>query len=217
MIRKRFIKRRQPTIFIKANHQIRFPQVRVLTEFGEMLGIMPVHEALSQAQAAGKDLVLVTEKAEPPITKIIDLAKHKYQVQQKESENRKKSRSQDLKEVQFTPFIGEGDFQTKLRRIVEFLTRGDKVRISIEFRNPRQMAKKEFGYEIIRNVISATAEIGVVEVQPQFQGKKLVAQLMPGKKKVKSESAKPAEAKPEAKTEPETEQPDTASDNQVTK
>lgn len=150
-----------------------------------MLGIMPIHQALSQAQAAGKDLVLVTEKANPPITKIIDLAKHKYQVQQKEAENRKKSKSQDLKEIQFTPFIGEGDFQTKLRRITEFLTRGDKVRLSIEFKNGRQLAKKDFGFEIMKNIFAATEEIATIELQPQFQGKKLVAQLMPSKKKAK--------------------------------
>lgn len=185
MIRKRFIKRRVPTVFIKANHQIRFPEVRVLDERGEMLGIMPISQALTEAQTAGKDLVLVTEKAEPPITKIIDLAKYKYQVQQREAENRKKSKSQDLKEMHFSPFIGEGDFQTKLRRIVEFLTRGDKVRLTIEFRNPRQLAKKDFGYEILKNVFSATAEISTIELQPQFQGKKLVAQLMPSKKKAK--------------------------------
>jgi translation initiation factor IF-3 len=182
VIRRRPTKRPQTNIFVKANHAIRFPEVRVLSEHGDMLGVMPIAEAQQMAVNSDKDLVLLTEKAEPPIVKIIDLAKHKYQMQQKQAESRKKARNQDIKEVQFSPFIGEGDFQTKLRKVTEFLTRGDKVRVTVDFKRGRTITKKEFGFEVLNKVFAATADISVIETQPQFFGKKLQAQLMPGKK-----------------------------------
>jgi translation initiation factor IF-3 len=182
VIRKRFIKRPTRQLAFKANHQIRFPEVRVLSEHGEMVGIMPTSEALRQAQDQNKDLVLVTEKAKPPIVKIIELAKYKYQLQQRESENRKKSRVQDIKELQFSPFIGEGDLQVRLRRIDEFLTRGDKVRLIVDFKKGRQMSKQEFGHDLLKRIFEVTGDAAVVEIQPQLIGKKLMAQLMPNKK-----------------------------------
>lgn len=187
MIRKRPTKR-QPKIFVKANHMIRFPEVRVLAERGEQLGIMPIQEAQRRAQEEEKDLVLVTEKAQPPIVKIIELAKYKYQLQQKEAESRKKARSLETKEVRFSPFIGEGDYQTKLKKVTEYLEDGDKVRLTIEFKG-RLITKKEFGDEIIARIFADTAEIGTVEIRPQMLGKKVMAQLMPvkGKKKEPSE------------------------------
>lgn len=180
MIRKRPVKR-QPKVFIPANHQIRVPEVRVLDEYGEMLGIMPTREALSRAQDAEKDLVLVTDKSQPPIAKIIELAKFKYQLQQKEAESRKKARTQKTKEIVLTPFIGEADFQTRLRRVKEFIEKGDKVRLTVEFKG-RQNSKKEFGYETLNRLFAETAEIAVIEIQPQLMGRKLMAQIMPAKK-----------------------------------
>jgi len=161
---------------------IRFPEVRVLTERGEMMGVLPIQEALNKARDEGKDLVLVTEKSQPPITKIIDLAKFKYQLQQKEAESRKKARNQDTKEVRFSPFVGEGDYQTKLRKVQEFLTDGDKVRISIEFKG-RLITKREFGDAVIKRIFADTQDLGTVEIQPQMLGKKILTQLMPIKKK----------------------------------
>ncbi len=181
MIRKRPT-RHQPKVFIQANHNIRVPEVRVLTERGEMLGVMPTREALTQAQDEGKDLVLVTEKSTPPIVKIIDLAKYKYQLQQKQAEGRKKARSQETKEVRITPFIGEGDYQTKLRKIIDFLEDGDKVRITMEFKG-RLITKKEFGEEIFARIFTNTSELATIEIAPQMIGKKIMAQLMPSKKK----------------------------------
>ncbi len=182
VIRKRLIKKRPTALYITVNHHIRFPEVRVLSERGDMVGIMPTSQALAQAQAESKDLVLVTEKSQPPIVKIIELAKYKYQLQQRESENRKKSRTQDLKELQFSPFIGEADLQTKLKRVFEFIERGDKVRLTVDFKKGRQITKKEYGFELLQRVFALTSEVAVVEIQPQFMGKKLIAQLMPAKK-----------------------------------
>lgn len=167
---------------VTANHMIRVPQVRVLSERGEALGVMTTSEAIHRARDEEKDLVLVTEKATPPIAKIIELAKYKYQLQQKEAESRKKARSQETKEVRFTPFIGEGDFQTKLRKVTEYLTKGDKVRLTMEFRG-RLITKKEFGDEVFGKVFDATKEIATIEIPVQQMGKKIIAQLMPTKKK----------------------------------
>jgi len=181
VIRKRPTKR-QPKVFIKANQLIRVPEVRVLTEYGEMIGVMSTRDALNRAEQEEKDLVLVTENAKPPICKIIDLAKYKYQLQQKQAEGRKKARNQETKEIRLTPFIGEGDFQTRLKRIIEFLTKGDKVRLSIEFRG-REITKREFGDSILQKIFDETKEIAVVEIRPQLLGKKMMAQLMPIKTK----------------------------------
>lgn len=167
---------------VPVNRQIRFPQVRVLTEQGEAIGIMTPDEALAQAKAADKDLVLITASAKPPVVKIIDLAKFKYQQQQRQSQQRKKQKAQELKEVWFKPFIAQGDFETRLRRVERFLNKGYKVRIGVDFSRGRVITKKEFGYEMMDKIFAATTEIAKVELEPKFMGKKLVAQLLPAKK-----------------------------------
>jgi translation initiation factor IF-3 len=169
-----------------ANHRIRYPEVRVLDDHGEQLGIMSTKDALLMAQEAGKDLVLVTEQAKPPVTKIIELTKYKYQEQQKAAANRKNARRQDIKEVRFTPFMGQSDFEQRLRKVEAFLTKGDKVRLSLMFKG-RAITKKEFGYEMFGKIIAATAEYSKVELEPKLLGKKLMAQLIPAGKKVTNE------------------------------
>ncbi|HEX7017332.1 MAG TPA: translation initiation factor IF-3, partial [Patescibacteria group bacterium] len=165
---------------IIANHRIRFPEVRVLSDRGEQLGVMSSQEAMIKAQTAGKDLVLLSEAAKPPVVKIIELAKFKYQKQQKDAESRKKSKKQDLKEVRFTPFMGEADFQSRLKKVVTFLEKGDKVRLSLMFKG-RAITKKEFGYDRMNEIIAQTEEISTVEMAPKLMGNKLIAQLMPSK------------------------------------
>lgn len=169
--------------FVKANRNIRVPQVRVLSEHGEMIGVMDTRDAQQKAFEQEKDLVLVTENANPPIAKIIDLAKYKYQLQQKKAESRKKARKQDLKEIRFTPFIGEADFETRLRKIKKFLEKGDKVRITVEFKRGRQMSKKEFGFDTFDRVFAATEELADIEIKPKMVGPRLMAQISPKKKK----------------------------------
>jgi translation initiation factor IF-3 len=182
MIRKSFAPTpRRHDDHVIANHRIRFPEVRVLDEHGEFVGVMPSRDAQFRAQEAGKDLVLVTEKAQPPVVKIIDLAKFKYQQQQKEAEGRKKSRKQDIKGVRFSPFMGDNDFESRLKKTIGFLEKGDKVRLMLQFKG-RAITKKEFGFDIITRVIEATAEISQVEIAPKLMGKQLMAQLTPVKK-----------------------------------
>lgn len=146
---------------------------------------MSAAEALQEAQKAGTDLVLITDVAQPPVVKIIELSKHKYQLQQKQSADRKKAKIQEIKEVRFGPFMGEQDFESRLKRVKEFLEKGHKVRLALMFRG-REITKKEFGYEVFQNVISRTATGATVEMAPKMLGRKLMAQLSPVKKKKKT-------------------------------
>lgn len=166
---------------IAHNQYIRALEVRVIDEKGGQVGVMSTDEAISKAKEDDKDLVLVTAQANPPVAKIIELAKYKYQLQQKEAASRKKAKAQDIQEVRFSPFMGEGDFESRLKKVKHFLTKGDKVRLSLLFKG-RAITKKEFGYNLFEDVIEKTQEIAEVEMQPKLMGKKLIAQLMPRKK-----------------------------------
>lgn len=168
--------------FIQANHHIRFPQVRVIAERGETLGVMTSQEALLKAREADKDLVVVTDKAQPPVVKIIELSKFKYQLQQKQAEQRKSAKGQELKEVRFTPFMGDQDFETRLKKVIGFLEKGNKVRLSLMFKG-RSITKKETGFEVFDRIIDRTKELAKLEIEPKLLGKKLIAQLTPEKKK----------------------------------
>ena len=164
------------------NERISAQEMRVLNEFGEMIGILSKSEAIEKAREVEKDLVLINETAKPAIAKIIDLAKFKYQEQQKDAKSRKKSKAQDIKEVRFTPFMGAGDFESRLKKVKTFLEKGDKVRLTLQFKG-REITKKEFGYEMFNKVFLATTETATVEMKPKLMGKKLLAQLMPTKSK----------------------------------
>jgi len=183
MIRRRPTKRKpEQRVFVVANHKIRASEVRALSEFGEMLGVISLQEAMAKAKELDKDVILINDKQDPPIVQIMDIAKYKYKQQQKQSEGRKKAKAQDTKEVRFTPFMSEGDFQSRLKKVIGFLEKGDKVRLSLQFKG-RAITKKEFGYDQFNRVIKATQEVGAVEITPKMMGNKLMAQLMPTKKK----------------------------------
>lgn len=166
--------------YIVANHQIKFPEIRVLNDQGEMIGVMQPRKALELAQEEHKDLVLVTKEANPPVAKIIELSKFKYQQQRKEAKARKKNRAQDIKELRFTMFMGEGDVEIRKKRIREFLEGGHKVRLSLQFKG-RQIVKKEFAYELFNQVINEVVEteLGKIEMEPKINGRKLIAQITP--------------------------------------
>jgi len=181
VIQKRYQSRKKRE-FVKANHNIRFPEVRVLSERGEAVGMMSSQEALNMAQKEGLDLVLITEHAKPPVVKIIELSKHKYQLKQKRSVNRKSAKAQELKEVRFSPFMADGDFEARLKKVIAFLDRGDKVRLNLLFKG-RAITKKEFGFDLFDKIIKRTEEIAVIEMKPKMLGRKLIAQLSPSAKK----------------------------------
>lgn len=169
-------------VFVVANRQIHFPQLRVMDETGTALGIMSLQEAQEKAWAQEKDLVLVTDKAEPPIAKIIELSKYKFKLSQKQADERKKNRIQDIKEIRLKPFIGENDLQAKLRKATDFIKHNDKVRLSMELRG-RAITKQDLAHEVLNRFVSEMAEIAQVEVEPKLIGKKIQLQLMPKRKK----------------------------------
>lgn len=185
MIKKRYTKNKFDQVYVKANHQVHFPEVRALSETGEFLGIMSSREALEMALNQEKDLVLVTEKSNPPVVKIIELSKYKYQLQKKAADNRKKAKVQDLKEVRFSPFIDENDYQAKLKKVREFLSDDNKVKLTLMFKG-RQIVRQDLGREVIDRVCQDAAEFGKVTVEPKLLGKKLQAQLDPVKKSSKA-------------------------------
>ncbi len=164
---------------IIANQAIRHPKVRVIDERGEQIGIMPTKEALDKAREEEKDLILITDDAQPPVTKLIELSKYKYRLQQKEAEQRKSARQQETKGVRLTPFIEEADFQTRLRQVKRFLKDGDKVRVEVDFRRGRQRNKKEFGFENFERIIEATKDEAELEIEPKSIGTKIMMQLRP--------------------------------------
>ena len=125
--------------YFKLNHQITAPEVRLIDEDGKLIGVVPIAEAQTQSAEAELDLVEIAPKALPPVVKMIDFAKFKYMEAKKEALAKKKTRETELKEVRFSPFIGEGDFDTRIKRAKEFLKRGDLVKVTVKFKG-RQMA-----------------------------------------------------------------------------
>jgi len=167
---------------IVANKAIRFPEVRVIDAQGQQLGVMSSREALEEAHRQGKDMVLITAQAQPPVVKIIELSKYKYRLQQKEAEQRKSARQQEIKGVRLTPFIEEADFQTRLRQVKRFLKDGDKVRVEADFKRGRQRSKKEFGFRNFERIIEEVGDQAEVEIAPKSIGTKIMMQLTPTKK-----------------------------------
>lgn len=154
---------------------------------GKQLGIFTSEEALSKAEELGLDLVEIAPQATPPVVKIIDFAKFRYQEEKREKEARKKEkRGSEQKEVWFTPFMGENDYEVRLLKVKDFLTEGHKVRIVVKFTGS-QMAHREFGYQMTTRVTNDTKEMAGIDQIPKFLGKQLIMTLTPVKKKIVNE------------------------------
>jgi translation initiation factor IF-3 len=172
---KRFNKKQEPRIPI--NHYIKYPEVRVTGSDGEQLGIMSKDRAVGLAKDQGLDLVLVTERADPPVCKIIEFGKHQYEQKKREKERAKQARANrvDIHEIQFRPMIGQGDMDVKFKKIREFIEDGDKVKIMIRFRG-REMAHKDNGFAICDKILSSI-ENSEWETKPSFAGNRLLGVL----------------------------------------
>ena len=160
------------------NDQIRDKEVRVIGENGEQLGIMSSKEALQLAEEAGVDLVKIAPTAKPPVCKIVDYGKYRYELARKEKEARKKQKTVDVKELRLSPSIDTHDVQVKVKKANEFLKDGDKVKISIRFRG-REIGHSKVGMQIMEDFAKATEEFGTVDKQPKMEGKSLVMFLAP--------------------------------------
>ena len=134
------------------------------------------------AENAGLDLVEISPNAEPPVCKIMDFGKYKYEQQKRESEARKKQKIIEIKEIKFRPGTEEGDYQVKLRNLVRFLSDGDRAKVSLRFRG-REMAHQELGMELLKRVEADLLEYGSVEQHPKMEGRQLIMVIAPKKKK----------------------------------
>ena len=166
------------------------------------MGIKTLPDALSLARELDLDLVEVAPLANPPVCRIMDYGKFRYEESQKAKESRKKATHISIKEVKFRPKIGVGDFDTKVRHIVEFLNEGHKVKVTLQFRG-REMAHPELGSKVLHKVADQIADVGKIEAHPRQDGRNMTMVLAPEKKVVPKKSASEAadEASPEAPAE----------------
>ncbi len=165
---------------LKINEQIRARQVRLIDGDGQQQGIVDVKEALQQAKDADLDLVLVGETAQPPVAKMMDYGKYRYELQQQAKEARKRSRQQEMKAIKFRVKIDNHDYETKVNHVRRFLKGGHKVKITIMFRG-RERTHPELGQEILNRVAQDVAELAVVESAPSIAGMDMNMVLGPSK------------------------------------
>lgn len=168
---------------VRVNEMIRAPQVRVIDEDGEQVGIMTPRDAMQVASERGLDLVEVADKAVPPVCRIMDYGKYKYQQSKRAKISKKHQHIITVKEIKYRPKIDDHDFDFKTNHVREFLQEGNKVKITIMFRG-RELAHPEFGHEILLRVVEATKDIGQPESDPartRLEGRNMIVILSPTK------------------------------------
>ena len=160
------------------NEEIRDKEVRVIDTDGTMLGVMPTEKALELATEKKLDLVNISPNAKPPVCKILDYGKYRYELQKKEKEARKKQKTTQVKEIRLSTFIEEHDMQVKANTASKFLKDGDKVKVSLRFRG-RERDYKDKGMAVMQSFAEIVSEVGVVEKKPVFEGRSLTMVLGP--------------------------------------
>ncbi|MCE5231742.1 MAG: translation initiation factor IF-3 [Xanthomonadaceae bacterium] len=165
----------------RRNHEIRVPRVRVIGADGEQVGILSRDEALRMAEEAGMDLVEIQPNAEPPVCRVMDFGKFKFEQQKKAQAAKKKQKQVEIKELKFRPTTDIGDYQIKLRNMLRFLEEGDKVKVTIRFRG-REMSHQELGHNLAQRIQADVGEEGVVEQFPRLEGRQMVMMIAPKKK-----------------------------------
>lgn len=171
---------------MRVNEEIRAPRVRVIGASGEQIGIMPTREALHRAQDAGLDLVEVVADSNPPVCKIINFGKFRYDQTKREKESKKQRTQSKVKEIKLKPNIDIHDYETKLRHAKEFLEEGNKVKVTLTFRG-REMAHKELGMKLLDRVIKDLEEVATCESPLSMLGRNAQIVMAPGAKKKKGQ------------------------------
>jgi len=166
----------------RINDRIRVPQIRLINYTGEQVGVVALEQALAMADEVGLDLVEIAPDANPPVCKIMDFGKYKYEMAQKAREARQNQTHIVVKEVRLTPKIEDHDYQTKRNQIEKFLKGGDKVKITMKFRG-REQARPEMGYKLLQRLSEEVAEFAFVEFAPKQEGRNMTMVLGPTKKK----------------------------------
>ncbi|HUA78334.1 MAG TPA: translation initiation factor IF-3 [Acetobacteraceae bacterium] len=162
----------------RVNDEIRAEKVRLIDEAGEMQGIVSLREALNRAFATGLDLLEISPNADPPVVKILDFGKFKYDQQKKRNEARKKQKVIEIKEIKVRPNIDENDYQVKLRAMKSFIGEGDKVKVTLRFRG-REMAHQELGVKVLERIRTDMDPDSKVEQMPRMENRQMVMVLTP--------------------------------------
>ena len=160
------------------NERIRSPEIRLIGADGENIGVVTPSRAMMLAEEAGLDLVEISPNAEPPVCKIMDFGKFKYETQKREAEARKKQKIIEIKEIKFRPGTDDHDYNVKMKAVQKFLGDGDKVKVTLRFRG-REMAHQDLGVKVLERVKVDTAEIAKVESDWQLEGRQMVMVLAP--------------------------------------
>ena len=160
------------------NEFINVPKVRVIDENGENLGVMFTKEAIEQAASVGLDLVEISPGADPPVAKYLDIGRFKYEAQKKANEQRKRQKTQEIKEIKMRPNIDDHDYQTKMKKVFQFLEEGDKVKMTLRFRG-REMAHNQLGMAVLERVATDTADVAKIEQHPRLEGRQMLMVIAP--------------------------------------
>ena len=160
------------------NEFIASPKVRVIDENGENLGVMFTQEAMERAYEIGLDLVEVSPTADPPVCKFLDIGKFKYEAQKKANIARKTQNTQELKEIKMRPNIDDHDYDTKMKKVHDFIGDGDKVKITLRFRG-RELSHQQLGMQLLQRVAENVAEVAKVEAYPRMEGRQMLMVLAP--------------------------------------
>jgi translation initiation factor IF-3 len=162
----------------RINEEIRIPTVHLIDKDGANLGNIPIADALAKAQEVGLDLVEISPNASPPICKLLDFGKYKYQEQKKAAEARKKQKVVEVKEIKYRPMIDDHDYDVKMRSMKRFFEEGDKVKVTLRFRG-REMAHQELGTRLLDRVKEDVAKLAKVEMDARLEGRQMVMVLAP--------------------------------------
>ncbi len=162
----------------RTNERIRSPQVQVISSDGKNLGTLPTQEAINIAKQEGLDLIEISPNASPPVCKIIDIGKYKYDLQKKANKAKKKQKIVNLKEIKLRPVTEIHDYNFKIKNAQRFLEKGDKVKFTVRFKG-REMQHTDLGNKLMDRIINDTAKMGKVEIHPKFEGKQIIMIIQP--------------------------------------
>ena len=178
MFKQNYFQRRTRNKGPKANQRIDSLEVQVISNDGKNLGILSTKEALHLAKQEGLDLIEISPKANPPVCKIIDMGKYKYDLQKKANKAKKKQRVSELKEIKFRPVTEIHDYNFKIKHAQKFLSKGDKVKFTVRFRG-REMQHHHLGMELLKRVQDDIKKYGKLELSPKFEGRQMTMVIQP--------------------------------------
>ena len=178
LLKQNYFQRRTKAKSPKANNRINSLEVQVISSEGQNLGILSTKEALYLAEQEGLDLIEISPNANPPVCKIIDIGKYKYDLQKKANKAKKKQKIVNLKEIKLRPVTEIHDYNFKIKNAQKFLEKGDKVKFTVRFKG-REIQHTHLGHELMQRIIKDTNTLGKVEVQPKFEGRQIIMIVQP--------------------------------------